>query len=1108
MGLYNLNLEQINSSYVVSSGDPRRVDVPENTEANVRLAKIYGFPATADLSAINLVPYYGDNNVGDDKGNRGPTVEGKYKIEKVQVGATYEFYLTTNLGGAEYSNVEDNKYEFANQVYFTQTVGGHDYVAYFTINITDVAEDPTLNIFRADGTTNIDPGNGTPFEKIQINENASVSDKVAVIKIFDDEDVADNGDVSQTKFSIVSGNADNAFKVFANPATGVYEIQVNNPAALQVTTTTDRQLTVRVTDTSGKEVDKTFTITVKDVAGNEEPDNIRLTTGGTAVSLEENKGAGQIVGKVTADDDGPASDLRYFIASNSNFEIDAVSGEISVKDGAVLNFEGTRTFTLAVTVKDLANGTGALSATQNFTFTLTDVNEKATVAIGSNNTITAGTTRANAVVVATTITDPDTTPAYSGNVLKFQLTDGSLVDTAYDGLFAFNAQGQIIVTRDVVATDVGNKTFKVVAVDDSDTALRSSAVDHAVTIFAAGTSNTPPSTPKLDNGIAVTVNEGVSFSGTLSATDNETTVGMTYEFDTTQAGGGDANDMFIIDGNQLKLAPGKVLNYEALGVGAKYFTVYVKARDGNGAYSISSQAFTINVADVNEKATGINFGEVAVVQVGLTRTGNSIVKATAVDPDTTPAYMNNGYKFLLSDNVTYSDTDDSGLFTINETSGQITAKRDAVAGDVGNKTLKIVAVDGTLRSDPITKTIAVLPVNTPPSTPKLNNGTVVTVNENVAFAGTLSATDNETTVGMTYEFDTTEAGGGDANDMFIIEGNQLKLAPGKVLDYEALPAGAKFFTVYVKAKDSSGAYSTSSQAFTINVADVNENVIVNSAPTDITLSNSTIAELSANGAVVGNLAAVDVNGGAFNFELLDNAGGRFSIDNVTKQIKVTNGIKLDFEQAAMHKVTVKVTDAGGLTFQKVMEIKVSDVNPEITAGSQDNDVIKGGALADKIAGGLGNDTLWGGAGKDTLTGDTGVAKGPQGKDTFVFSTKFAKNNVDKIKDYNVSKDQIWIDNALFTGKAAKSLFKATKKGTETSPKKLAEKFFAQVTVKGVKEGTSADHKLIFNNADGKLWYDADGMGGKAAVQIATIDPIKKGKNTIAHNFTHKEFFII
>ncbi len=114
---------------------------------------------------------------------------------------------------------------------------------------------------------------------------------------------------------------------------------------------------------------------------NTPPSNIHLTTGGMLASVEENKAAGSVVATVTADDNGGAAGLRYALA-DSTFEIDAVTGQIKVKAGAVLDYERASSHTLSVTVTD-KNGTG-LSASQEVSIKVSDVLESQQGTSGKN----------------------------------------------------------------------------------------------------------------------------------------------------------------------------------------------------------------------------------------------------------------------------------------------------------------------------------------------------------------------------------------------------------------------------------------------------------------------------------------------------------------------------------------------------------------------------------------------------------------------------------------------------------------------------------------------------------------------------------------------------
>ncbi|ULA60002.1 MAG: hypothetical protein LZF60_180001, partial [Nitrospira sp.] len=125
------------------------------------------------------------------------------------------------------------------------------------------------------------------------------------------------------------------------------------------------------------------------------------------------------------------------------------------------------------------------------------------------------------------------------------------------------------------------------------------------------------------------------------------------------------------------------------------------------------------------------------------------------------------------------------------------------------------------------------------------------------------------------------------------------------------------------------AYSHTTDTAALTVAAVND------APTDLSLSASTVAENAANGTMVGTISGIDPDGGdTKTYSLTDSAGGRFTINSGTGVIMVANGSLLNYEAAASHNVTVRVTDAGGLTYDETFTINLTDVNeatPTITS---------------------------------------------------------------------------------------------------------------------------------------------------------------------------------
>lgn len=98
----------------------------------------------------------------------------------------------------------------------------------------------------------------------------------------------------------------------------------------------------------------------------------------------------------------------------------------------------------------------------------------------------------------------------------------------------------------------------------------------------------------------------------------------------------------------------------------------------------------------------------------------------------------------------------------------------------------------------------------------------------------------------------------------------------------------------------------------------------NTAPTDITLSNATIAENVTAGHVIGALSTTDGNvGDTFTYSIVTDSGNKFAISGAN--LVVRTGATFDYETATSHSVTIRSTDQGGLFFNKTFVISVTNV---------------------------------------------------------------------------------------------------------------------------------------------------------------------------------------
>ena len=179
--------------------------------------------------------------------------------------------------------------------------------------------------------------------------------------------------------------------------------------------------------------------------------------------------------------------------------------------------------------------------------------------------------------------------------------------------------------------------------------------------------------------------------------------------------------------------------------------------------------------------------------------------------------------------------------------------------------------------------------------------------------------------------------------------------------------------------------------------------------------------------------------------------------------------------------TITITDVKGITYNGGNTGKKKSGTPEADTlkGNGGNDTLKGSGGKDSVDGGSGNDKLFGGDSKDKLTGGTG-------KDTFVFNTALATAGVDKITDFNHADDTIQLSHTVFAAL-----------GTSVASNEFVLRAHGHAA-------TKASHHLIYDQSKGSLWYDSDGKGIGAAVQIAQL-------GTTAHHPTdlsHDDFIIV
>lgn len=140
-------------------------------------------------------------------------------------------------------------------------------------------------------------------------------------------------------------------------------------------------------------------------------------------------------------------------------------------------------------------------------------------------------------------------------------------------------------------------------------------------------------------------------------------------------------------------------------------------------------------------------------------------------------------------------------------------------------------------------------------------------------------------------------------------------------------------------------------------------------------------------------------------------------------------------------------------------------------GNTLDNAIKGNSAANLLEGMNGRDTLRGGGGNDVLSGgkDSDMLIGGAGADAFRFADNSpADGGRDTIVDFVHGTDRIELQRYYFGA-------------IHTESGQLAASEFTLGNA-----ATTADHHLIYNQATGTLFYDADGSGAGAKVVIAYL----------------------
>ena len=753
-----------------------------------------------------------------------------------------------------------------------------------TINITDVNDvNPVI----------------TASQSFNINEDEVNTTSLGTV-------AATDGDITATTFSTWTITAGNTNSVFAiNGSTG--EITVNDADELDYETITSYTLTLTVSDGTNTSATETTVVDVNPIN-----DNNPVVTASQSFDIAENIADAAAVGAALATDADAGTSFSSWTETGGTgaaiFEINALTGAITVIDNSIIDYETTTSYTYTVTVSDGTN----TSAVETITINITDVNDVNPVVTASQSfNIDEDAVNTNSVgtVVAT---DRDVTATtYS----SWTITAGNT-----NSVFAINASTGEITVNDVNELDYEVTTSYNLTVTVSD-GINTSATEIVVVNVNDINDNAPVVSPFQIFTIDENLNTDNIF-GSVNATDEDSHQDDLIDWKILN---GNINNAFTINAHtgQISINNSLALDRESF----DEFELEITVRDGE--LLSEPETITIQLNDLNDNrpviATNQTFNldenSVESMLIGKLAVTDADVSETVYQNWTITSFVDldgNGNNAIAID-------PDTGELRVNDPLDFDFEKTQSFS-------LLIKVSDGTGFS--LEEEVIININNLNDNVPNITANQNFSITENSANAtslGTVLATDRDV---MAATFSDWTITAGNTNSVFAINSltGELTVNYSNKLDYESTISYVLSVTV------SDGLNTSIVEDLIIVVNNVNE------VPSAIQLSNPTIAENTAIGTEIGILTTSDVDANqTFTYLVADIENFKIVGD------KLVSKTAFDFETQNTYAVEITVTDQGGLTYNQSFSIQISDENEAPIAISLSNvTIIENSAIGKEV----------------------------------------------------------------------------------------------------------------------------------------------------------------
>ncbi|MBU0480775.1 MAG: VCBS domain-containing protein [Proteobacteria bacterium] len=845
----------------------------------------------------------------------GPPIIITADYSDIDAGDTHTFSIDNNGTLGTVVNNGDGTFSYNPNGQFESLATGATATDSFTYTVTDnngLSSAPQTVTITITGT------NDAPIATVNSNTIAENSINVSGNIITDNDGYGVDSDPEGDSFTVTAIDNTGADKY------GTFTL--DNPDG-SYTYTLDNTNQLVQTLAEGQSLTETYTYTVTDSTGGADTSTVTITINGTndAPIATANlnsiaEGGVSVSGNMITDDDGYGVD--------SDPEGDSLMVTAIDKTGAdqygtfTHNTDGSYTYTLDNTNPAVqALGLGQ-SLTETYTYTVDDGNGGAdtstvTITINGGNNAPTATANTNSIIENTVSVSGNMITDDDGNGVDSDPEGDNLMVTAIDktgadqyGTFTHNTDGSYIYTLDntnpaVQALGPGQsltETYTYTIADGNGGTDTST-----VTITINGENSAPTATANTN----VIAEDTISVNGNMITDDNGNGVdsdpeGNNLTVTNVDYTNGDQYGTFThnTDGSYTYTLDNTNPAVQELGVGQSLTETYTyTVNDGNGGTDTATVTITI---------TGQNDAPVALAVAGAANEdGPAIIVAADYSDDFGDTHI------FSTDSTTTLGTvvnNDDGTFSY-DPNGQF---ESLAAGATATDSFTYTVTDNNgLSSTPQTATITITGQNDAPTAVNLSTGTV---NENAtpgSVIAMLSAADVDAGDNFTYELVSGNGTNDADNGLVSIVDNELRVNGS--IDFETNPNLA----INIRVTDSGGLSHT--EALNVAVNDINE------APTDITLSGSTVNENAANGTVIGTLSATDVDAGESFTYSLASGDGTNDADNglvsiVGNELRVNGSI--DFESNPDLAINVQVTDGGGLIHTEAFNLTVNNLDEE------------------------------------------------------------------------------------------------------------------------------------------------------------------------------------